>query len=182
MKHPIAYFVLFATLLFANLVHADTAAFDKQMQPVLDAYLKIPHALAADKIDGVVKAAKTIETLATKLDSSKLTGMHAKHYKNVPADIKAAAGKVVAAKDITAMREALKDLSKPMAMWATMSKPKGVSVMYCSMAPGSWLQKNDTVISNPYYGAKMLRCGEIVGGEDTAADAPPKDSHSGHGQ
>ena len=165
MKRPVVYLVVFAAMLLANLGHADTRDFDQQMQPVLEAYLKIPKTLAADGIDGVVEAAKTVATLAENLDSSQVTGMHVKYYKNVSANIKAAAKKLAAAKDIAAMREALKDLSKPMSMWATMSQPKGVSVMYCSMAPGSWLQSNDTVIANPYYGAKMLRCGEIVGGE-----------------
>ena len=172
MKHPVAYFVVFAVFLFANLGHAETRDFDQQMQPVLEAYLKIPKTLAADRIDGVVVAAKTIATLAENLDSSKVTGIHAKHYKNIPVNITTAARKLAAAKNIAAMREALKDLSKPMAMWATMSQPKGVSVIYCSMAPGSWLQSNDIVIANPYYGAKMLRCGEIVGGEGAGSGKP----------
>lgn len=172
---------LIALVAIGSPVLADTGAFDKQMQPVLESYLSITKTLAADKSEGVVKAAKTIETLAAKLDASTLTGMHATHFKNIPATLKATAGKLAAAKDIAAMREALKELSKPMAMWATMSKPKGVSVMYCSMAPGSWLQKNDTTLANPYYGAQMLRCGEIVGGEGAPAAAPKKDSHGAQG-
>ena len=165
MKHPIAYFVIFAVLLIANLGQSETKDFDQQMQSVLVAYFKIPKALAADQTDGVVEAAKTVATLAANLDSLIVTGMHAKHYETIPAKIKAAARKLAATKDISAMRETLKDLSKPMSMWVTMSQPQGVSVMYCSMAPGSWLQKDDTLIANPYYGAKMLRCGEIVGGQ-----------------
>ncbi len=174
MKHSVAYLVVFVVLLFANLGHADTRDFDQQMESVLEVYLEIPKTLAADRIDGVVATAKTVATLAENLDSAKVTGMHAKHYKNIPANIKASTEKLAAAKDITAMREALKDLSKPMALWATLSQPQGVSVMYCSMAPGSWLQINDTVIANPYYGAKMLRCGEIVGGKGVSASTLPK--------
>jgi len=173
----LALFILSAS----TIAYASTSAFDKQMHSILVEYLKIPKILAADKTTGVTDAAKAIGKLAAGLDSSTVTGMHAKHYKKVPADIKAAAKKLTTAADIATMREALKDLSKPMAMWAGMSKPKGVSVMYCSMAPGSWLQKNDTVISNPYYGAKMLRCGDIVGGEGSAKSAPKQDGHSGHG-
>ena len=45
-----------------------------------------------------------------------------------------------------------------MAMWATMSKPAGVNVVFCSMAKASWLQ-TDKKIRNPYYGKKMLTCG-----------------------
>ena len=178
MKQSIVYLAVLVTLLFSSLAHANTLAFDKQMQPILNVYLNIPKALAADKTDGVLSAAKAIGKLAEKLDVSKVTGMHAKHYKNIPATIKAAAKKLAAAKDITAMREALKALSKPLAMWATMSKPKGVSVMYCSMSSGSWLQKNNTVIFNPYYGTKMLHCGEIVGGEGSTVNKVQDNNHN----
>ena len=63
----------------------------------------------------------------------------------------------------TEARDAFKELSRPMAMWVTMSKPAGVNVVFCSMAKGSWLQ-TDAKIRNPYYGAKMLSCGQIIGG------------------
>jgi len=68
-------------------------------------------------------------------------------------------------KGIEAMRKALKPLSQPLVMWATMSKAAGVNVVFCSMAKGSWLQK-EKVIANPYYGSKMLRCDEIISGKD----------------
>ncbi len=142
---------------------AGTEAFDRQMEPILQEYLKIPEALAAERTDGVKKAAGKIKQLATRLDPSTVTGKHAGHYKDIPKNLIASADRLTKAADIKAMREALKELSKPMAMWATMSKPKGISVVYCSMAPGSWLQRG-TTIANPYYGAKMLRCGEIVSG------------------
>jgi Cu(I)/Ag(I) efflux system membrane fusion protein len=167
---------------------ASTEKFDKQMKPVLEQYLKIPAALAADRTEGVKQAAKQIKKLAAALDPTTVTGEHAGHYKDVPRDLAAAAAKMAKAKDIAAMREALKDLSKPMAMWATMSKPKGVSVVYCSMAPGSWLQRG-TAIANPYYGAKMPRCGEIVAGPGSGKSGKGKKHgemhdmkgmHSGH--
>lgn len=34
-------------------------------------------------------------------------------------------------------------------------------VIHCSMYPGSWLQADKEIV-NPYYGASMLRCGEIA--------------------
>ena len=67
-------------------------------------------------------------------------------------------------------REAFKKLSMPMAMWATMSKPKDMDVLYCSMAKASWVQKHGKV-RNPYYGPKMLDSGEIVGGANHASHA-----------
>ena len=155
--------VVLGLVSFGSLAHAGTETFDKLMNPILEEYLKIPKVLAADQTTGVVAAAKKIKKLAAKLNPASVTGEHAKHFKNIPANLQAGAGNLAKAKDIKAMREALKELSKPMAMWATMSKPKGISVMYCSMAPGSWLQRGTTV-ANPYYGAKMLRCGDIVAG------------------
>jgi Cu(I)/Ag(I) efflux system membrane fusion protein len=45
---------------------------------------------------------------------------------------------------------------------------QSLHVAWCPMAKGRWLQK-DKVIANPYFGAKMLRCGDIIG---TVATVP----------
>ncbi len=137
--------------------------FDAAMAPILAEYLKITEALAADKTEGVVRAADRIVKLSVTLDSSLVGGKHAEHYNDVPRKLREAASKLSKAQDIEKMREDLKDLSRPMAMWSGMSKPAGVYTAYCSMAKGSWLQKGKE-IANPYYGSKMLRCGDIVGG------------------
>jgi hypothetical protein len=174
-----ATLVAMALASLGSLAHAGTEAFDKQMSPILVVYLEIPRALAADQTKGVVAAAKKIKQLAPKLEPGSVSGRHAAHYKAIPAKLRAAADKLVKAKDIDAMREVLKELSKPMALWATLSKPAGISVMYCSMAPGSWLQRG-TKVANPYYGAKMLRCGEIVSG--VGAKQHRRRNHGGAGQ
>ncbi len=147
---------------------ADQAKFDAAMQRLVTPYLAMVTAMAGDTDKGVTKAAKKMAKLAAKLDGSKFTGKHADYYKSIPDKIKASAKAVAEAKDLKAKREAFKSLSKPMALWATLSKPPGLNVAYCSMAPGSWLQK-EKVLSNPYYGASMLRCGEILSGKDKGA-------------
>ena len=152
-------------LLVAKVAQASSTQFDRQMQPILQAYLQIPKALAADKTRGVVAAAKKIKRLTTYLDVTSVGSAHAAHYKKIPQNLQNAASKMIAAKDITAMRAALKDLSRPLAMWVSMAKPQGVNVVYCSMSKGSWVQQGEA-IANPYYGAKMLSCGEIVAGAD----------------
>jgi len=157
--------IIFVALIVPALVYGRTDQFDKAMAPVLDEYLKIHDALAADKTDGVKIAAEQIVILADKAGPNTVTGEHKDHYRHVPIKIKKAAQDLAQRKDLGAMREAFKGLSRPMAMWATMSKPKGVYVVYCSMQSASWLQK-DKAIRNPYHGSQMLRCGEIVGGED----------------
>jgi len=154
-----------ATLLTAPppSAHAATAAFDQAMGPVLAQYMRVHSALSSDKLDGVSAAAKRIGTLAAKVKPGTVTGKHKAHYASLPKKIRAAANKLARAKSIDKARTAFKELSRPMAMWATMSRPTGVNVVFCSMAKGSWLQTS-AKIRNPYYGAKMLGCGQIIGG------------------
>jgi Cu(I)/Ag(I) efflux system membrane fusion protein len=161
----IQMFLLVIAFMGSTLLHAGTEAFDKAMHPILTEYLKIQEALAADRTEGVKGAAERIVVLADNVDTRAVTGEHATHYKDLPMKTKKAAQELAQAKEIPAMREAFKSLSGPMAMWATMSKLQGIYVVYCSMAKGSWLQK-DKEIRNPYYGNQMLRCGEIVGDEE----------------
>ena len=149
---------------------ADTQTFDQRMQPILQSYLSIHDALASDRLTGVVQAAQAIVAESDKVARESVSGAHAAHYKELPARL-ASAGKALAAvTDIEAAREAFKELSRAMSMWGTMSKPPGVEVVFCSMAKGSWLQKKGP-IRNPYYGAHMLACGEVVGG-DTGSGTP----------
>ncbi len=146
----------------------ETAVFDGTMAPILASYLKIQETLAADSIEGVVIAAKAIAAASAKVDAATVKGEHKDHYKNISAELKSSTTKFAAATTIETAREAFKNVSKPMAMWGSMSQPKGIDVVYCSMAEGSWLQKKGE-IRNPYYGATMLTCGDIVGGAAHAA-------------
>ncbi len=148
-----------------------TEKFDRQMKPILTSYLAIQAALAKDSVKGVSANAKAIAKAAKKLTPKSVTGQHAEHYAGLPKKLQTAANALGKANSLAKAREAFKDLSKPMAMWGTMSEPKGISVVYCGMAKASWLQKGKE-IRNPYYGASMLTCGDIVGGEGYEPDAP----------
>lgn len=48
---------------------------------------------------------------------------------------------------------------------------QGLVVVYCSMAPGRWLQKEGAV-RNPYFGDEMLTCGDIEGRPASTGSAP----------
>ena len=163
-------FSLNATLVRAEPgTHATgTQRFDQQMEPILESYLKIGNALSGDSLDGVPALAKSIGAQTATVDASSVTGEHAAHYKNVPTNLRKAAQTLSQAKTLDEARASFKKLSMPMAMWVTMSEPKNIDVLYCSMAKGSWVQKHGKV-RNPYYGAEMLDCGEVVGGESHAA-------------
>jgi Protein of unknown function (DUF3347) len=179
MKPKTTTLILTLSLLMLSAqAEADMAAFDSAMSPVFAQYESIHKALSGDTTNGVAGAAKKIAKLAVKVNPKSVQGKHAAHYKHLPMKIKAAAVKLSKAKGIAKQREAFMELSRPLAMWATMSKPAGINVVFCSMAKGSWLQR-DKKIANPYYGAKMLRCGEVVSGKHKGtAGGHMKSGHS----
>jgi len=141
-----------------------TQRFDAQMQPILESYLQIAKALSNDSLDGVQKEAQAIAKHARSLDSGSVSGEHAAHYKDIPMNLKKAAEALGEAKTLDEARDSFKQLSMPMAMWATMSEPENVDVLYCSMAKASWVQRQGNV-RNPYYGSAMRECGRVVGGQ-----------------
>jgi type IV secretory pathway protease TraF len=148
------------------------ATFDQGMQAILGEYLSVQDALASDSLEGVAPAARKLAAAAQRLNV-KAAGPHAKDFAALPKDLVASASALAAAKDLAAARQVFKELSRPMVQWASLTKPTHVQVVYCSMAEGKWLQTSPGV-RNPYYGASMLRCGEVV------ASAHPAPSHGHH--
>ena len=159
MKRSIIVLTMIMMVLSISLFGENS--FDETMKKITVEYLKIKNTLANDKTENVQDNAKAILILAKKLNADNLKGEHKDHFMELPNKISSAAKDLSKAKKIKSMRKAFNALSKPMAMWATMVKPNGINVAYCSMAPGSWLQTGKE-IRNPYYGASMLKCGEIV--------------------
>ena len=146
---------------YPALADSRTEQFDRQMRPILEDYLRIGETLAADSVEGVHRKAESIAKLAGSLDPTKVSGDHASRYEHVPARLRSAARTLAESKTLEEARAAYKELSKPMGMWASMSKPKGIDVVYCPMAKASWLQKKGAT-RNPYHGSEMLRCGQVV--------------------
>lgn len=162
-KQMIKTVVLIVTIFLVTTLAGGTKKFDSSMQPILKEYLKIHTALTKNKTDGIKNSAKKILSLTKKVDPKIVSGEHATHYKHIPMNLKKSAKQIIAAKNIKEMREAFKNLSKPMAMWASMSKPDKIKVGYCAMAKASWLQKG-AMIMNP-YDMTMPHCGSFVGGD-----------------
>ncbi len=115
--------------------------------PILDAYLRIQTALAADKTDGVSQDATVIAKAAGALGApgEKLATI---------------ANAMAGAADIKAARIVFGDLSDAVISMAGASAGKDVRRAYCPMVKKFWLQKGE-LIANPYYGSMMLRCGEF---------------------
>jgi hypothetical protein len=115
---------------------------------LLDPYLQVQAALAADKLDGVTTLAAAIEGAAAPLG------------KDAEA-IVAGAKKLAAAKDMASARTAFGEVSTAITDYADKTKSgfgPDVRLAYCPMVNKPWLTKDKT-IRNPYYGAAMLTCG-----------------------
>ncbi len=153
--------VLTAALLWAAPAQADNKALDAGMRKLLAVYLKGHKPLTEDSVKGVAAVGATMAKMAGKLPTKGFTGKHAKHYAKLPGKIKKTALALSKAKGLEPTRAAFKKLSLPMVLWATLSKPAGVWIIYCSMTKGSWLQSSKG-IRNPYHGTQMLFCGQIV--------------------
>jgi protein SCO1/2 len=111
--------------------------------------LAIHAALAHDTMVGVSLQAKALRDAAT-----------AAH---LPA-LAAAAAELGRRATLDDARRAFGELGDQLAAYAKAHadvRAAGIRVAYCPMVRKSWLQK-DGPVQNPYYGARMLACGELT--------------------
>jgi len=119
---------------------------------LVDAYLRIAHALASDRLDGVMESALAIANETTKIGSR-------------AAGVKVGVNPFAQAADLRAARDAFGGLSDALLAFVRSvdgALPEGLNEAYCPMARKSWIQRGDA-IRNPYYGQAMAECGRIVG-------------------
>jgi protein SCO1 len=127
------------------------------VRTLLDAYLRIQHALYTDTITSIRDDARAIELEAATLGAA-------------AEPIRAAATPFRDVADLKAARAAFGVLSDQMIALmrgSAAGSGENVSVAFCPMAQKYWIQKGERV-ENPYYGAAMPECGRVVGGADKA--------------
>jgi len=109
--------------------------------PALSSYVSAQEALAADDFD---KARTALQNLVQQADPALMSLV----------------GKVANAEDITAVRAVFKPLSEEVIKGEI---PEGLVLAYCPMADDDkgahWIQKDQSQLMNPYFGATMLHCG-----------------------
>jgi hypothetical protein len=123
------------------------------------AYLAVSRALAADDAAAAAGHAKHFRMSAEELSRAQDAGLR-------EAGSSLAKSGDAAPTDIAAVRAAFKAWS-PTVIDLVSRTPQSAQavaslrVVRCPMADASWLQDSDDV-ANPYYGAKMLRCGSVT--------------------
>jgi hypothetical protein len=133
-------------LVLAVLGLAPPASSGEVPTAIIDSYLKIQSALAADRADGVPAVARVLAADARALGAS---GSRTQQ----------AAAALAATSDLTGARTAFGELSDALIALVG-AEVRGVRKAYCPMVKKFWLQKS-AQIENPYYGSEMLRCGSF---------------------
>ena len=156
------------------------ATFQAQLTKVFDAYLSIRKALAEDKADeakaAVRRSTRALHGVDMKLLKGEAHHVWMRHHGKLQKALEA----MQSAEDIGALRAGFEVLSNDLtgAIKAFgIDRGRTVYQLHCSMAFGNrgayWLQ-SDKDVRNPYFGAAMLKCGEV-----TATISPGKATRAG---
>jgi protein SCO1 len=117
--------------------------------PMIEAALALHDALARDTMSGVQAQASALRSAASTANASAVAS---------------AAAALSTQTTLAGARDAFGTLSDALVAYAKAHaevRAAGVRVAYCPMARKSWLQK-DGPVQNPYYGSRMLACGELT--------------------
>ncbi|MCH7525743.1 MAG: DUF3347 domain-containing protein, partial [Bacteroidetes bacterium] len=130
------------------------------LSKIIDSYLEIKNGLVADSKNGAAKGATSMLTAFADFDMSALTGDTHKEYMEILESAKEQAEHIEKS-PIDHQREHFETLSTDVNDLITLlGTDKTLYVDYCPMKKMSWLSETKD-IKNPYYGSKMLTCGNI---------------------
>ncbi len=164
------------------------AEFRAQLSKVVAAYLELQKALAGDDPKLAAKAAASLEKKLTTVDMKLLKGKaHMAWMKDAKA-LADTAGKVAKSGKLKEQRESFALLSEGLAAAVRrfgLPPEDSLFLLKCPMAfnnRGAWWLQDVEEVRNPYFGAAMLKCGEVVaplrkpGGKKAKTKGP----HHGH--
>jgi Cu(I)/Ag(I) efflux system membrane fusion protein len=142
--------------------------FHRQLSGVVHRYFSLQDALANDDKDGAAQASgETLEALSA-VDMSLVSGKAHNAWMDSSMKIKGAVNKIKEAVEIEPMREGFEMLSSGVIAMVEQFGVYGAKTLYkfnCPMAfdnkGADWLQM-DKDTRNPYFGASMLKCGQII--------------------
>jgi multidrug efflux pump subunit AcrA (membrane-fusion protein) len=134
---------------------------------LLERYLEAARALARDAFAEAVPAARSLPALAQALaDAATGSPIEAEARKVLEASAALEGLNALDPGGMETARRQFRTLSDAVIALVKRAPPSPraaarLSVIRCPMFPGDWLQTDDAV-RNPYYGAQMLECGEVV--------------------
>lgn len=139
--------------LVAAPAHATSTPKPSVAEALVALYLPMQEALAGDSVASVKEQAAQMASTAAAAAKS---GGDKTLYEPV-----VAAAAAMTAADIAGLREQFKPLSLALAHLVEKVAVAGHGIYFCPMADAYWIQTTGAV-KNPYFGSKMLTCGEPV--------------------
>jgi hypothetical protein len=149
-------------LAIAVFISTAASAQSKSVSAVLNAYYKLKNELVAGNSSTTATAAAELKSAIEAVNNSNASVAEIKAFEPVKQKLQTDAAFIAAANDISKQRELFSSLSNNMISVAkaiTLSD-KEIYIDYCPMKKASWLSA-DKPIRNPYYGNKMLTCGNV---------------------
>ena len=142
--------------------------FREQIWGFIEKYASLHEALAADDKDGAVKAAQSAIQALSQVDMSLVSGKPHEAWMGRLDAMNKALGAIKEGAQIEAARQAFEKLSNELiAVVRQFGIPENRVLyrLHCPMAfnnkGADWLQRDQNT-RNPYFGASMLKCGEVA--------------------
>jgi hypothetical protein len=142
----------------------ETIQENSETTPIIDSYILIKNGLVADNLVDAAKGGTAMVDAFSKFDMTKLSGDTHKEYMEIMESAKEHAEHIVKS-DINHQREHFEALSTDVNDLVTLlGTEKTLYHDFCPMANNNkgayWLSEVKD-IKNPYFGAKMLKCGSV---------------------
>ena len=160
MKNLISLTLALLMSAAASFAQTNTPLPANGVEDLIQPYLQIQKHLADDDLQGAQAGAHALLEALTKTAPARSDSQRG-------AALSKAVRAIQHSGDLQSARVAFREASQTLMAWVEQeggSEGKTLYVVHCPMAfdneGASWLQADKTV-SNPYYGASMLRCGSI---------------------
>jgi Cu(I)/Ag(I) efflux system membrane fusion protein len=142
------------------------AAFQQQLAGVFNAYVSLKDAFISSDASKVKAESSSTQTALGKVDMKLLSGAAHNDWMNYLSGLNTSLQSIQASEDIEMQREAFSDLSDTLYKTIKAYGLGGSNAYYdfCPMAfdnQGAFWLSSDDKIRNPYFGDKMLTCGEV---------------------
>jgi hypothetical protein len=142
------------------------ASFQNQLASVFTSYVELKDAFIASDAAKVKEEAKGTDEALAKVDMKLLSGAAHNDWMNYLTPIQSSLKEIQGSTDIEAQRKAFSNLSDNLykSVKAFGLGGKEAFYEYCPMAfnnEGAYWLSEQAQIKNPYFGDKMLTCGEV---------------------
>ncbi|MEJ8819906.1 DUF3347 domain-containing protein [Lacibacter sp. H407] len=149
--------------------YAYTEPFNQSMNNVLNAYYNLKDAFVASDTVKINTEAVVLKNLLDSLKLDEVQQFDTLGFSSIngrPGDVAAEISGMLGEKELEKKRESFEMVSNAFYDMVRVIKPTGATIyyQYCPMAFNDkgayWLSSADSIM-NPYFGKKMLTCGEV---------------------